>query len=64
MSPKKTNTPNYLNVQQVAARYSVGISTVWRWTRDGRLPPPLKLTDRCTRWDQRDLDNVDNGRKP
>lgn len=29
-------------VPVVAALFSVSIPTVWRWTRDGRLPAPTK----------------------
>ncbi len=29
--------------------------TIWRMCRDGRLPKPLKLTDRAVRWRVGDL---------
>lgn len=24
--------------------------TIWRWSREGRLPAPVKLGPNCTRW--------------
>jgi predicted DNA-binding transcriptional regulator AlpA len=40
----------YISDQQLAARYSVSRSTIWRWTAQGRLPKPFQLSDCCTRW--------------
>lgn len=34
----------------------VSIATVWRWAREGRLPPPFKLSPGTTVFD---LDQVD-----
>lgn len=35
---------------QLAARYGVNRSTVWRWTQHGKFPQPVKLSAGCTRW--------------
>lgn len=40
----------FLRDVDLAARYSVSRNTVWRWTREGRLPQPIKLAPSCTRW--------------
>lgn len=40
----------YLSAAQLARRYSVHVVTVWRWAQTGRLPPPIRLTPRTTRW--------------
>jgi len=39
-----------LSVRQVAAMLGIGVSTVWAWTQQGRLPKPLRIGRRCTRW--------------
>lgn len=44
----------YLSVKQVAARYSVAVSTIWKWTKLGKFPEPRKLNN-CTRWHVDDL---------
>lgn len=45
----------YLNVNQVADRYGISTDTVWRWSRDGDLPKPVKLGPNATRWRLSDL---------
>lgn len=40
----------YLPDSYLSKRYSVSRNTIWRWTRDGRLPKPVKLGPGCTRW--------------
>lgn len=42
------------DVRVVAALFSVSIPTVWRWTRDQRLPAPSKFGG-VTRWRVGDL---------
>jgi len=44
-------TPIYIAVAQIAARYDVHPSTVWRWAKaDPNFPKPVTLTPGCTRW--------------
>lgn len=45
----------YLSDSQVAARYSVGRCSVWRWARRPDFPKPVKLSPGCTRWRLADL---------
>lgn len=40
----------YLTVSQVADRYGVSNDTVWRWSRAGDLPKPVKVGPNVTRW--------------
>ncbi|HSH84969.1 MAG TPA: helix-turn-helix domain-containing protein [Guyparkeria sp.] len=40
----------YLSDKQVAERYAVSRPTVWRWTAEGKLPKPIRLSPGCTRW--------------
>ena len=39
-----------LTVKDVAELLSVARRTVWRWSRLGKLPRPLKLSPRAVRW--------------
>lgn len=41
----------YVSAAQLAERYGVNTATVWRWKCRGILPPPVKLSEQCTRWD-------------
>lgn len=44
-------SPIYIAVAQIAARYDVHPSTVWRWAKaDPNFPQPVTLTPGCTRW--------------
>lgn len=40
----------YISADQLAERYSVDKSTVWRWASDGMLPEPVYLGPQITRW--------------
>lgn len=46
---------SYLSDKQVAARYAVHQKTVWRWSRNGEFPKPVRLTPGCVRWRDSDL---------
>lgn len=30
--------------------FRVSLNTIWRWSKDGRLPAPVKLGPNSTRW--------------
>lgn len=53
----------YLTDRQVAARYSVGRATPWRWVKDSNFPPPVKLGAGCTRWKLADLKKWESDRE-
>jgi len=40
----------FLSVRDVASMLGIGVSTVWAWVQKGRLPQPIRLGTRCTRW--------------
>jgi len=44
----------YLKDSEVAARYGVTRTTIWRWVRQGQdgFPRPVKLSPGCTRWSE------------
>lgn len=48
--------PRYARARTLATRLDIEVSTVWRWARDGRLPPPHRLGPGVSAWD---LDEVE-----
>lgn len=47
---KSKLAPTYLRVIHVAERYNTSENTIWRWTREGHFPKPIKLGARVTAW--------------
>lgn len=43
------NNHKFLNVHTVSERYQVTVPTIWRWTRNGNLPKPVRVNG-STRW--------------
>ena len=52
-----------MSVKSVAERYEIGCSTVWYWTKIGKLPKPHKYGANTPRWDSEELDESDKKRK-
>jgi prophage regulatory protein len=47
----------YLSDKQLAERFSVARTTVWRWMRtDVTFPRPVSLSPGCTRWRLADVE--------
>jgi excisionase family DNA binding protein len=46
----------YYKTTEVASRLKISRSTVLRYSKDGRLPPPVRLTKSCIRWSKKELD--------
>lgn len=51
----KDVTP-FLRDTEVAKRYGVSRSTIWRWVKDGKIPLPIKIGGGSTRWRFFDLE--------
>lgn len=49
----------YASAAQLAERYSVDLSTVWRWVQKKILPAPIKLSPGCSRFDLDVVDQLD-----
>ena len=47
---------HFLSDKSVSKRYEISRPTVWRWTQEGKLPRPVKLTNGSTRWKLTDLE--------
>jgi predicted DNA-binding transcriptional regulator AlpA len=63
MSDAGDNTDAMLSVREVGiffggAKNPVSRATVYSWVQQGKIPPPLKLTSRISRWRLSDLRRV------
>ncbi len=56
-------TQRYIRDADVARRYGVGRATVWRWVREGELPPPIQLGRATTRWSLDVLEDFERRRE-
>lgn len=45
-----------LRVTQVSEALSIGKSTVWLYAKQGRLPKPIKLSERVSVWRESDIE--------
>ncbi|WP_375173385.1 helix-turn-helix transcriptional regulator [Pseudooceanicola sp.] len=54
---KKPISPAFMSVQDVAAYFNCGVSTVWRWSKVGDLPKPIKIGG-STRWRRADIEAI------
>lgn len=50
------NEVHLLRIEQVAERIQLGRSWIWGAVKRGDFPAPLRLSTRCTRWDDRLVD--------
>lgn len=55
------NDAVYVDIHGICRRYSIGRRTVWRYARDGVIPPPVYLAGPGSgaRWRVDDLDRHD-----
>ena len=44
-----------MRAKGLAAYFNVNTSTIWRWQKEGRIPPGKRITQRTTFWN---LDEV------
>lgn len=53
----------YFTDREVATRYGVSRPTVWRWLREGNLPPPDTIGPNTKRWKLATLEGWDEQRE-
>jgi prophage regulatory protein len=58
----KNETP-FLRDIEVAIRYDISRSTIWRWLKNGKFPRPVKLGAASTRWRISDLEEWERSRQ-
>ncbi len=49
----------YIPVEQVAARFSVSVDTIWRWCRKGVFPKPYHPGGNSARWKLSELEEYE-----
>lgn len=54
--PSPATASSLLTVEQVMARIQHGKSWIYLACKEGRFPPPAKLSTRCTRWNSLHVD--------
>jgi len=45
-----TSLDTFLTVKEVSAHVGIGVSTVWKFVRQGEFPRPIKIGQNITRW--------------
>ena len=45
----------FLSKKEVARKFNISPSTVFRWAKDGIIPPPIRLGPNTTSWDENEL---------
>lgn len=58
------NITAFLKDTEVPVRYGVSRPTIWRWTKNGNFPKPVKLGAGSTRWRASDLEAWENQFRP
>ena len=49
-----------LRAKDASAFLALGVSTFWRWVKEGRLPKGIRLSARATVWKREDLEHFLN----
>ncbi|MGL4668324.1 MAG: helix-turn-helix transcriptional regulator, partial [Saezia sp.] len=52
----------FIRVGALAKMLGIATITVWRWSANGKLPKPVKLSDRVTAWRCQDIQDFINSR--
>ncbi len=53
---KPAPATRFLRISEVQARTSLGRSTIYRWSAEGRFPAPVALGGRVARWVEAEVD--------
>ncbi|OOF04375.1 helix-turn-helix transcriptional regulator [Salinivibrio costicola] len=46
----------FIRQEQLAKEMGVSVSTLWRWRRDGKMPPVVALSSRVVGWQRKDIE--------
>lgn len=49
-APSELPKEGFIRVGTLAKVLGVAVVTVWRWSASGKLPKPVKLSERVTVW--------------
>ncbi|AYY06272.1 AlpA family phage regulatory protein [Enterobacter roggenkampii] len=45
----------YLRPKDLANQLGISVSSLWRWARTGKIPKPIKLSERVTAWSSTEI---------
>jgi predicted DNA-binding transcriptional regulator AlpA len=49
----------YIRAKGISKKYDIGLSTVWKYSGNGTLPPPyVKLSKKCTVWNADEVEQA------
>jgi len=51
----------YSSDRTLAKYFDTSRSTIWLWSKTGRLPKPIKLSEGCTRWCNKAIKQFEKG---
>ena len=54
--------PKFASVDELAARYGVNRSSLYKWCKAGQFPPPIKLGPKFSRWRREDIERWESTR--
>ncbi|MFC1587894.1 helix-turn-helix transcriptional regulator [Planctomycetota bacterium] len=61
----QTGVKMLLTARQLGALLGVGKSTIWSWHASGKVPRPVCIGKRCTRWNAEEVQQwIDSGCPP
>lgn len=49
-TPQNIAPTGFASDKALSRHFEVSRATIWRWTQEGKLPQPVKLSPGCTRW--------------
>jgi predicted DNA-binding transcriptional regulator AlpA len=48
---------NYLTINDITNSLKIDKDTLKKWIKDGKFPPPIKMSDRVTLWSYAAIEN-------
>lgn len=49
-------SPQFYRLNHLKQRLAVSGSSIWAWTKSGKFPKPIKLSENCTAWSAVEVD--------
>ena len=50
------NTPQFMRIDEVVGITAMSKTTIYRWSRQGQFPPPVKISHISTAWIKSEVD--------
>lgn len=64
----KCSVPDYkpfkrtmASASDLATMFGVSRVTIWRWAKEGKIPQPIKISQKITRWKLADIPMLKEG---